>query len=45
MAFATTSATIVSGGIAGRTEYWAYMLVSCIMTSIIYPVVVHWTWG
>lgn len=45
MAFATTSATIVSGGIAGRTNYWAYMLVSCIMTSIIYPIVVHWTWG
>lgn len=45
LAFATTSATIVSGGIAGRTNFWAYMLVSTVMTSIIYPVIVHWTWG
>lgn len=45
MAFATTSATIVSGALAGRTHFWAYFIFSCVTTSIIYPVIVHWTWG
>jgi len=45
LAFATTSATIVSGGIAGRTRFWTYVGFSAVMTSIIYPVIVHWTWG
>ena len=45
LAFATTSATIVSGGIAGRTCFWTYVGFSAVMTSIIYPVIVHWTWG
>ena len=45
LAFATTSATIVSGSLAGRTHFWAYFSYSCITTSLIYPVIVHWTWG
>ena len=44
-AFATTSTTIVSGAIAERTQFVAYLIYSSIMTTFIYPVIVHWTWG
>ena len=44
-AFATTTATIVSGALAERTKFIAYIIYSCLMTAIIYPVIVHWTWG
>ena len=44
-AFATTSATIVSGALAERTKFFSYIIYSCLMTAIIYPLVVHWTWG
>ena len=43
--FAGTSATIVSGALAGRTGFAAYMLVSCVVTGLIYPVLGHWCWG
>jgi len=44
-AFAATSTTIVSGSLAERTQLPSYLAFSCIMTSLIYPVVVCWTWG
>jgi Amt family ammonium transporter len=44
-AFATTATTIVSGSIAERTRFLAYLIYSSIMTAFIYPVIVHWTWG
>lgn len=43
--FAATSATIVSGALAERTNLASYMGFSFLMTSLIYPVVVSWTWG
>jgi len=43
--FAATAATIVSGGIAERTKFPAYILVSLFVTAIIYPVSGHWAWG
>ncbi len=43
--FAATAATIVSGGIAERTKFASYIIVSCIVTGLIYPISGHWAWG
>lgn len=43
-AFAATSCTIVSGGVAGRVLLAPYMLFSCIMCAIIYPMAAKWAW-
>ena len=43
--FAATAVTIASGAMAERTKFVSYLVFSALMTAIIYPVVVHWTWG
>ncbi len=43
--FAGTAVTICSGAMAERTRFISYLLFSAFMCSIIYPVIVHWTWG
>lgn len=42
--FAATTATIVSGAIAGRTKYSTYIIFSLIMTAVIYPISGGWQW-
>ena len=44
-AFAAAAATIVSGAVAGRTQFKGYLFYSIIITAIIYPIVVNWKWG
>ena len=44
-AFAATAATIVSGAVAGRTQFKGYLIYSIILTALIYPIVVSWQWG
>ena len=43
--FCATASTIVSGALAERTKAEGFLIYACFMTGIIYPMVVHWTWG
>ncbi len=43
--FCATAATIVSGAMAERTKFVAYIAYSIILCTIIYPVAGHWIWG
>lgn len=43
--FAATAATIVSGAMAERTKLISYIIYSCVISAIIYPISGHWIWG
>jgi Amt family ammonium transporter len=44
-AFCATGGTIVSGAMAERVKLTGFIIFTCIMTGIIYPVVAYWGWS
>jgi ammonium transporter, Amt family len=45
LVFAGTAATIVSGAVAERIKFHAFIIFSFAMVGIIYPITGHWIWG
>jgi Amt family ammonium transporter len=45
LVFAATASTIVSGAMAERTKFKAYLIYSLVISAIIYPISGHWVWG
>ncbi|MGL5083605.1 MAG: ammonium transporter [Microcoleaceae cyanobacterium] len=45
VAFAGTAATIVSGAVAERIEFVAFLIFSFLLVAIAYPITGHWIWG
>lgn len=45
LAFAGTAATIVSGAVAERIKFLAFILFSVLLVALVYPVSGHWIWG
>ncbi|WP_318503351.1 ammonium transporter [Bacillus sp. T3] len=44
-AFVIAVISIVSGAVAERVSFRAYLLYAILMTSFIYPIAGHWVWG
>jgi len=45
LVFAGTAATIVSGAVAERIKFHAFIVFSFILVGIMYPITGHWIWG
>ena len=43
--FCVTSVTILSGVVAERMKFGAYLLVAAIVGGILYPIMGHWSWA
>lgn len=45
MMFCSTATTIVSGASAERLKFRAYVIVTVIISGLIYPLLAHWAWN
>ena len=43
--FVATATSIISGAIAERTKFEAYVLIALITSGLVYPIVGHWGWA
>lgn len=43
--FCGTATTIVSGAVAERVKFQAYLLIACLTSGVIYPLFGHWAWN
>ena len=43
--FSAAATTIVSGSVAERTKFEAYLGYSFFLCAFVYPVIVHWGWS
>ncbi|MDH4225561.1 MAG: ammonium transporter [Deltaproteobacteria bacterium] len=43
--FVATAASIVSGAVAERMKFWAFVVFSIVLSAVIYPLQGHWSWG
>lgn len=43
--FCGTATTIISGAVAERIRFRSYVIVSVIVSAVVYPVFGHWAWG
>jgi Amt family ammonium transporter len=43
--FAATAATIISGAVAERTKFSAYLVYSFFVSALVYPIFGSWAWG
>ena len=44
LAFCGTAATIVSGAVAERPKFQGYLIITALVSLVIYPVLGHWAW-
>ncbi len=45
LTFAATAASIVSGAVAERIKYGAFIAFAAILVAVVYPIGGHWVWG
>ncbi len=43
--FVATAASVISGSVAERMKMWPFLLFVVILSTFIYPIQGHWTWG
>ena len=43
--FCGTATTIISGALAERTRFSSYLVISVLVSGLLYPVFGHWAWG